>query len=73
MYRHFGSAVTIIETGARLMQREDEDVSAAIKDILEQEGVNVRLHAAGRAASQSRAIVLPQAEPAWRNPWRHPA
>ena len=45
MFRRFGSAVTIIEMGGRLIQREDEDVSAAIKEILEREGVNVRLHA----------------------------
>jgi pyruvate/2-oxoglutarate dehydrogenase complex dihydrolipoamide dehydrogenase (E3) component len=45
MYRRFGSAVTIIEVGARLIQREDEDVSAAIKDILEREGITVRLNA----------------------------
>jgi pyruvate/2-oxoglutarate dehydrogenase complex dihydrolipoamide dehydrogenase (E3) component len=45
MYRRFGSEVTVIEVGQRLIQREDEDVSAAILDILEKEGVNVRLNA----------------------------
>jgi pyruvate/2-oxoglutarate dehydrogenase complex dihydrolipoamide dehydrogenase (E3) component len=45
MYQRFGSEITIVETGARLMGREDPDVSAAIKDILEQEGINVRLNA----------------------------
>lgn len=45
MYRRFGSEVTIIEMGPRLIRREDEDVSAAVKDILEREGVNVRLNA----------------------------
>jgi pyruvate/2-oxoglutarate dehydrogenase complex dihydrolipoamide dehydrogenase (E3) component len=45
MYRRFGSRVTIVEMGPRLISREDEDVSAAIKDILEGEGVNVRLNA----------------------------
>ena len=34
MFRRFGSEVTIIEMGPRLVQREDEDVSAAIQDIL---------------------------------------
>jgi pyruvate/2-oxoglutarate dehydrogenase complex dihydrolipoamide dehydrogenase (E3) component len=28
-YRRFGSEVTIVEKGPRLIQREDEDVSAA--------------------------------------------
>ena len=45
MYRRFGSEVTIIEMGPRLIQREDEDVSAAIREILEREGVNIRLNA----------------------------
>ena len=31
MYRRFGSEVTIVEMGPRLIQREDEDVSEAIK------------------------------------------
>ncbi len=45
MYRRFGAEVTIIEMAPRLVRREDEDVSAAIKDIVEREGVNVRLNA----------------------------
>ena len=45
MYRRFGSEVTIIEMAPRLVRHEDEDVSAAIKDIVEREGVNVRLNA----------------------------
>jgi pyruvate/2-oxoglutarate dehydrogenase complex dihydrolipoamide dehydrogenase (E3) component len=45
MYRRFGSEVTIVEMAERLIQREDEDVSAAVKDILETEGIHVRLNA----------------------------
>jgi pyruvate/2-oxoglutarate dehydrogenase complex dihydrolipoamide dehydrogenase (E3) component len=45
MYRRFGSEVTIVEKGSRLIQREDEDVSATVKEILEREGVVVRLNA----------------------------
>jgi pyruvate/2-oxoglutarate dehydrogenase complex dihydrolipoamide dehydrogenase (E3) component len=45
MYRRFGSQVTIIEMGPRLVRHEDEDVSAAIKDIVEREGVHLRLNA----------------------------
>jgi pyruvate/2-oxoglutarate dehydrogenase complex dihydrolipoamide dehydrogenase (E3) component len=45
MYRRFGSQVTIIEMAPRLVRHEDEDVSAAIKDIVEREGVDVRLNA----------------------------
>jgi pyruvate/2-oxoglutarate dehydrogenase complex dihydrolipoamide dehydrogenase (E3) component len=45
MYRRFGSRVTIIEMAPRLVRHEDEDVSAAIKDIVEREGIEVRLNA----------------------------
>jgi pyruvate/2-oxoglutarate dehydrogenase complex dihydrolipoamide dehydrogenase (E3) component len=45
MYRRFGSELTIIEMAPRLIQREDEDVSAAVREILEREGINVRLDA----------------------------
>ncbi len=45
MYRRFGSGVTVVEMGPRLIQREDEDVSEAIKGILESEGVQLRLGA----------------------------
>src|ERR1700719_2699960 len=45
MYRRFGSGVTVVEQGPRLIQHEDEDVSAAVKNILEAEGIRIRLHA----------------------------
>jgi pyruvate/2-oxoglutarate dehydrogenase complex dihydrolipoamide dehydrogenase (E3) component len=45
MYRRFGSEVTIIEMAPRLIQREDEDVSTAVREILEREGINLRLDA----------------------------
>ena len=42
MYRRFGAAVTVVEMDARLVGREDEDVSEAIREILEAEGIAVR-------------------------------
>ena len=45
MYRRFGSEVTLIEMGPRLIGKEDEDVSEGIRQILEAEGVLVRLKA----------------------------
>jgi pyruvate/2-oxoglutarate dehydrogenase complex dihydrolipoamide dehydrogenase (E3) component len=45
MFRRFGSEVTIIEKGPRLIQREDEDISAEILQIMEREGVHVNLDA----------------------------
>lgn len=41
MYRRFGARVTVLERGPRLIPREDEDVSAAIADILTAEGITV--------------------------------
>jgi pyruvate/2-oxoglutarate dehydrogenase complex dihydrolipoamide dehydrogenase (E3) component len=45
MYRRFGAEVTVVEKSPRLASREDEDVSEAIRAILEAEGIAVRLDA----------------------------
>lgn len=45
MYRRFGSEVTIVEMGPRLIAREDEDVSETIREIMEKEGIQIRLNA----------------------------
>jgi pyruvate/2-oxoglutarate dehydrogenase complex dihydrolipoamide dehydrogenase (E3) component len=45
MYRRFGSEVTIVEMKSRLIDREDEDVSTAVSEILEREGIHLRLNA----------------------------
>jgi pyruvate/2-oxoglutarate dehydrogenase complex dihydrolipoamide dehydrogenase (E3) component len=45
MFRRFGSEVTILEMGPRLIQREDEDVTATIADVLAGEGIGLRLNA----------------------------
>ena len=45
MFRRFGSEVTIIEMGQRLVRREDQDVSAAVHEIIAREGIQIRLNA----------------------------
>ena len=45
MYRRFGSEVTVVEMGPRLVKREDEDVSENIRTILEGEAIKIRLKA----------------------------
>ena len=45
IYRRFGAEVTVIEMAPRLIQREDPEVSDAIRQILEAEGIQVRLRA----------------------------
>jgi len=57
IYRRFGSQVTIVERGTRLIARDDEDVSGAVKEILENEGINIRLNAECMAAEKDGANV----------------
>lgn len=45
MFRRFGSNVTIIERGESVIGREDKDVSEAIQQFLEAEGIEFRLNA----------------------------
>jgi len=45
IYRRLGSEVTVVEMGPRLIGREDEDVSQAVNEILEAEGIQIRLNA----------------------------
>ena len=45
MYRRFGSDVTVVEMSDRLIARDDEDVSDAVREMLEGEGVEFRLNA----------------------------
>jgi pyruvate/2-oxoglutarate dehydrogenase complex dihydrolipoamide dehydrogenase (E3) component len=42
MYRRFGSKVTVVERAPKLLAREDDDVAAEIRAILEREGVEIR-------------------------------
>jgi pyruvate/2-oxoglutarate dehydrogenase complex dihydrolipoamide dehydrogenase (E3) component len=59
MYRRFGSQVTIVEMGPRPIGREDEDVSDAVREILEMEGIGIRTNAKciSLAKRDSRIIV----------------
>lgn len=52
MYRRFGSEVTIVEKGPRLVKQEDPDVCDAIREILTEEGINLRLNACCIAAEK---------------------
>ena len=45
MYRRFGAEVTVVEMGPRLIGREDPEISDAVREILEGEGINIRLNA----------------------------
>ncbi len=43
MFRRFGSAVTIVQHGAHLLAREDDDVADAVADIMREDGIEVLL------------------------------
>ncbi len=58
MYRRFGAKVTIVEKAARLIAREDEDVSEAVKQILEKEDVQVRLKAECMTVRKNGAHIV---------------
>ncbi|MCZ6552884.1 MAG: FAD-containing oxidoreductase [SAR324 cluster bacterium] len=45
MYRRFGSEVTVVEMKDRPIRREEREVSEAVREILENEGVQFRLNA----------------------------
>ena len=42
-FRRFGSRVTVIEMADRLIAREDDDVCSAVQEVLEKEGIDIRL------------------------------
>jgi pyruvate/2-oxoglutarate dehydrogenase complex dihydrolipoamide dehydrogenase (E3) component len=52
MYRRFGAEVTVLARGSRLTSKEDRDVSATIRDILEGEGIQVITDASCMAAER---------------------
>jgi pyruvate/2-oxoglutarate dehydrogenase complex dihydrolipoamide dehydrogenase (E3) component len=62
MYRRFGSEVTIVEMAPRLIPREDEDISEAVRDILEKEGITVRLNAECISVDRRGEKVIVQVE-----------
>ena len=44
MFRRFGSEVTILQRGAQVLSREDEDVAEAVTEILREDGIEVALN-----------------------------
>jgi len=54
MFRRFGSEVSIIEAGPRLMPREDEDIANGMKEIFEAEGIQIHLNTRCAAVLPSR-------------------
>jgi pyruvate/2-oxoglutarate dehydrogenase complex dihydrolipoamide dehydrogenase (E3) component len=51
MFRRFGSRVTVVQRGQRLLGREDDDVADAIAGILREDGIAVLLETEARAVA----------------------
>lgn len=58
MMRRFGAQVTVVERSAKLLSREDEDVSDGIRAILEAEGVAFQLGAECLSLSRDAGRVV---------------
>jgi len=58
MFRRFGSEVTVVEKAPRLVSHEDEDVCTAVQEIIEAEGIGVRLNANCIAVAREGADIL---------------
>jgi pyruvate/2-oxoglutarate dehydrogenase complex dihydrolipoamide dehydrogenase (E3) component len=57
MFRRFGSEVTIIQRGNQLLGREDEDVAAAVLQVMEEDGIKVLLDWEAVRVSQDGAQI----------------
>jgi pyruvate/2-oxoglutarate dehydrogenase complex dihydrolipoamide dehydrogenase (E3) component len=53
MFRRFGSRVTVVQRGKRLLAREDADVADAVADILREDGIEVLLETDAVRAEQA--------------------
>ena len=74
MFRRFGSRVTVVEMGPRLVAREDEDVSLEIQDFLRAEGIELRLDAeciSVQKEAEGLSVGLSCKEGAPREPGTH--
>ncbi|MGD9902746.1 MAG: FAD-containing oxidoreductase [Vicinamibacterales bacterium] len=55
IYRRFGSRVTVVERGPRLIPREDDDVAQTLLEVLQGEGIEVHLSAEAVSLEPSTA------------------
>ena len=62
MYRRFGSEVTIVQRGSRLVEREDPDISDAVRRILEEDGIRIDTEAAAERIERDEITVRYECE-----------
>lgn len=61
MFRRFGSAVTVMERGAQVLEHEDEDIAACMKDVLELESIRILLNTEARKISGAEGALTVEA------------
>jgi pyruvate/2-oxoglutarate dehydrogenase complex dihydrolipoamide dehydrogenase (E3) component len=57
MFRRFGSQVTVVQSGAQLLGREDADVAEAVLGIMREDGIEVQLNARAMSVAGSRGNI----------------
>lgn len=62
MFRRYGSEVTVIEMAPRLLPREDEDISEAIREIIAGEGINLHIEATCTGLAKRGAAIVAEVE-----------
>ncbi len=62
MFRRFGAEVTVIEAASRLLPREDDDISDAIREIVEAEGIRIFTDAKCSALAKDGDAIVASVE-----------
>ena len=57
MYRRFGAQVSVVELAPKLLPREDDDVAAEIRAILEREGIEIHVAASDLSFSRLHGSI----------------
>ena len=60
MYTNFGSQVTVLEYGDRLLAREDEDIANSVQEVLEEKGITFQLECQVQKIQQKEEKVFVQ-------------
>jgi pyruvate/2-oxoglutarate dehydrogenase complex dihydrolipoamide dehydrogenase (E3) component len=60
IFPRFGGHVTVVERGSQAIARDDEDVSATVRQVLEGEGVRFRFDVSSISLAQDDKGVAPQ-------------
>ena len=56
-FRRFGTAVTLVHSGDRLLPKDDPDASAVVLDVFRREGIDVRLQVRARSVAMDNGGV----------------